>query len=237
METAARKRGMSTKNDAVRASLMGKTGKVISRDASDNTVKLRFGDPLQDTGTWFPGEALEKADSSSDSDGGGGRAPNKPPSVNGTSPATPQQPVAVVEDPNQPPLKPQYHMYLSQRASNLRAPDKQRAAILRALLTDPDILILHHPWEKFSPKEAMGIAKFLRKWVDDGGHPLILPHRRRQRTVFFAAVEDPASIARNFADVELWVPRTDKNTGSGYSRARRVPFPPLRSASGNEAVI
>lgn len=58
IESFARQRGIGPDNDALRASLMGKTGKVIKLDPKDNTVKLRFADVGKDA--WFPVEGLEK---------------------------------------------------------------------------------------------------------------------------------------------------------------------------------
>lgn len=97
------------------------------------------------------------------------------------------------------------------RGENFDLADLERVSILRALLADPDVLLLADPFEKFNREDARLVMFFLRKWVNSGGHELFLPHKRRPRTIFFTEkprmiVEEMGADCVECVDAELWLP-------------------------------
>lgn len=107
----------------------------------------------------------------------------------------------------------------------LKDPDRNRLALIKALLSDPDVLLLSHPLDHFSREEGRKYLNFVKRWVDQGGlwlgdhsrvkggkaggkEPVIF--QRRPRTVLIADDLLRDELASEYVDDVVVIPAINK---------------------------
>lgn len=79
------------------------------------------------------------------------------------------------------------------RGRNLRLADQLKICIIRALLADPDVLVIVKPAEMLPESQRVNVLKKLREWVEQGGLQLIPRHKSRvvqKKTVVVSLVQE-----------------------------------------------
>lgn len=95
-------------------------------------------------------------------------------------------------------------------AFNVRRPDIMRLALLRAVCTDPDILLLSHVFEEAEDLEL--VRDFIMNWVRDEGHADLNYGGKRPRTVIFADNSKRSILKeKGFVDGIIMLPGTGDN--------------------------